>query len=136
MLFESIRKSYCPSVLKLAGLVGLLGVLIPLVNPVDAAEFDYLRDPLYRDLDRSQSARAAMSVQDALETQPSGNTFTWSHDSQALQGGVTPIRTFKIRSGHYCREYREVLHLGDSMARERQRIACRLDPGRWVPLNG
>lgn len=130
------RRPFGSSALKLAGFLGVLGVLLPLARSVEAAEFEYLRDPLYRDLDRSQSARAAMSVQDALETQPSGQTFNWSHGSQAVRGGVTPIRTFKIRSGHYCREYREVVLLEGGGERERQRIACRLDPGRWIPLNG
>ena len=116
-----------------SGIAALLGGLLP--GALMAQSPEYLSDPLYVALDRSQSALAAISVQDALETKLSGESLEWSHPSQAAEGRVVPLRTFRIQSGAFCREYREVVRFKRGGELERKRIACRVDPGRWVPLD-
>ena len=44
---------------------------------------------------------------------------------------VTPLRTFKIKSGHYCRAYREVVSVGTVESSD-LRQACRKTGGTWV----
>lgn len=120
--------------LRLIGVAAAVGGLLALSGKAPAASGDYLSDPLYGGLDRGQVAAAAISVQDALETKVSGQAFTWRDEEKRVAGSVTPLRTYKTRSGHFCREYLEVLLIAEDHRRERKRTACRVNPGRWVPL--
>ena len=89
-------------------------------------------DPLYLQLDEQARQVAEKAVQDALESQGSGGRQDW-RGSNGTAGAVTPIRTFRILTGHYCREYGIVLQsqLVQSTA---TRTACRNDHGRWIDV--
>lgn len=93
------------------------------------------RDPLYLGLGTEVAATARRAVQRALETRPSDQPVQWQASS-GPSGSVTPLRTFKIASGHYCRDYREVVLQDDVPAGEVRR-ACRTTDGVWrrVPLD-
>ncbi len=121
-------------VLRFLGVAAAFGGLLTFSGTAPAASGDYLSDPLYGGLDRGQIAAAAISVQDALETKVSGQAFNWRNEDKMLAGSVTPLRTFKTRSGYFCREYLEVLVIAEDHRRERKRTASRDNPGRWVPL--
>jgi len=78
------------------------------------------------------SAQTTMRThfQKALEEQQSGKALRWTLADQALSGTTTPVATFRIDSGGYCRQY--VQHLNRSgEERAFYGLACRTDAGRW-----
>lgn len=82
---------------------------------------------------RSELERAviAETINRALETQVSGASLVW--ESGESGGQVTPLRTFRSRSGHWCREYTRTSRFnGDPVAV--LALACRTDEGRWVTI--
>jgi surface antigen len=93
-------------------------------------------DSLYRSLAAEDRKLAAATVQEALETLPSRQTRSWRNPATGAYGFVTPLRTFKIESGHYCREYQEAIATPGS-AEARQFTACRrASDGTWLPVDG
>ena len=87
-------------------------------------------DQLYSQLQAVDRLRAEKAVQTALETMLSRTSFDWKDDIGELRGRVTPLRTFKVSSGHYCREYREEIHLLKAWL-SATRTACRNGAGVW-----
>lgn len=93
-------------------------------------------NPLYRSLAADDRTLAEAAVQEALETLPSRQTRSWRNPATGASGFVTPLRTFKIESGHFCREYQEAIATPGS-AEARQFTACRrTDDGTWLPVGG
>ena len=86
-------------------------------------------DPLYKGLDGGALQSARNALQSALESMRSRATYKWQ-DSAGSGGSVTPKRTFRIATGHYCREYTEVVSGPAGMA-STTRIACRDADGIW-----
>ncbi len=92
-------------------------------------------NPLYATLAVEDQARATATVQTALETAPSQETRHWHNAASGVGGYVTPQRTFKIKSGTFCREYQEAI-VTPAGAEARVFTACRRpSDGQWVPLN-
>ena len=88
--------------------------------------------PLYPFLDDGDRAVASAAVQDALEHRLSGESEAWRGASAGVSGTVTPQRTFRIGSGHWCREFQEAVVL-PGQAEIRLLTACRSqDDGRWI----
>lgn len=78
--------------------------------------------------DRAAEAAALTSlVQTALETGKSGQTVA----APAPRGEVkvTPIKTWKSRTGHWCREFEERASGAEA---PRTAVACRAEGGVWV----
>ncbi len=88
------------------------------------------RDPFYDGLSAEASAAAWQAVQTALETQRSDETYEWRYGN-GISGSVTPRRTFRIKTGHYCRDYSVVLFKGSQPAASSPRTACRGSQGTW-----
>ena len=80
------------------------------------------------DIDLSRSV-----LQDVLETQRSQQMRLWRSDATGVSGSVMPLRTFKIKTGHYCRDYRETV-VANGLMDSRDGTACRSDGGLWVPI--
>lgn len=92
-----------------------------------------LEQALLRFETRSELARAVLadSVSHALETQVSGVSVDWQ--SGETGGQITPLRTYRSRSGHWCREYTRTTRFnGDPIAV--LALACRTDEGDWVTI--
>jgi len=92
------------------------------------------QDRLYVGLNDQELETATNAVQQALETRASEQSLSWQSDAGAA-GTITPLRTFKIVTGHYCRDYREAVSRGNvSVAAIRR--ACRAKSGVWrqIPL--
>ncbi len=70
----------------------------------------------------------------ALETAASGEIHRWQDGINGISGTVRPVRTFRISTGHYCREYTEVIYRLDEPISD-QRIACRDDGGIWIQIS-
>lgn len=72
-------------------------------------------------------------LQTGLETFPSGEGLSWRDKSSGLRGLIVPTRTFKIRTGQYCRDFRLRLERNAESLIKRQ-TACRSQEGRWIVI--
>lgn len=91
-------------------------------------------DPIYEGLDEQGRDAAQSAVQSALERYGSDVTYRWRSAQTPLSGRITPLRTFKIASGHYCRDFEEILITTSGVRLETQ-TACRDDGGRWLKVS-
>ena len=88
---------------------------------------------LYDRLDERDVALAAAAVQQTLESVPDGATRRWTNEATGHRGSITPTRTYLGANGHFCRDYREELTVGETMGRYHH-SACRDDAEGWVWL--
>jgi len=86
---------------------------------------------LYNGLANDNLQRADENLQFVLERHPSQNAESWHSPDGSVTGFVLPVRSFKIQSGHYCREFFEAVSIGD-VWRSAEGTACRTDEGRWI----
>ena len=75
---------------------------------------------------------AAMQI--ALETHLSGRSRQWSSANPLYSGRITPVRTWRSRSGHFCRAFVEVVRLPTGVERNSRARACRNKAGNWVRI--
>ncbi|MFQ5774311.1 MAG: RT0821/Lpp0805 family surface protein [Kiloniellaceae bacterium] len=87
----------------------------------------------YDGLQAEDAARALSAFQQTLETRVSHRLAHWRNDATGTSGSVMPLRTFRIRTGHYCREYVETI-LATGKIMSRVGTACRDDGGAWIPV--
>ena len=82
---------------------------------------------------RSELERSVLAetINRALETQVSGESLDWR--SGGSMGRVTPLRTYRSRSGHWCREYSRTTRFNGEPIAVRA-LACRNEAGQWVTL--
>ncbi len=73
------------------------------------------------------------ALQDALETKASGTEVSFASGQADIQGRISPTRTYRSRTGHWCREFSEVIESG-GVRELRRGLACRLDSGGWQRL--
>lgn len=84
------------------------------------------------DAETRQSVDAAM--QTALETHLSGRGRQWSSQNSSYSGRITPLRTWRSRSGHFCRAFVEIVRLPSGIERVGNGQACRTEAGIWVRI--
>lgn len=72
------------------------------------------------------------AVQVGLETRQSNDGYDWFGED-GMAGTITPLRTFKIKTGHYCRDYRTALGTIAAQVSLTKR-ACRNDEGVWIEV--
>ncbi len=91
------------------------------------------RTSFYGALAESDVDLARSALQDTLETRVSGEPGNWQNGATGIEGSVTPLRTYRIASGTYCRDYQEIVtRPGRVLARSR--TACRDVNGIWIPV--
>ena len=73
----------------------------------------------------------AATVSRALETRMSGEPVDW--ESGEVSGRVIPLRTYRSRSGHWCREYARTTRFREGPISVLA-LACRTDDGQWVTI--
>ncbi len=96
-----------------------------------AAQQSVPKDSFYRDLGQVGASLAKESFQNTLETAVSHETGHWRDAPTSNSGSITPLRTFRIKAGNYCRAFREILVTGRRRA-SRTGTACRIGTGVWV----
>jgi len=84
------------------------------------------------DPETHKALNAAMQI--ALETHVSGRGRQWSVPNSSYSGRVTPVRTWRSRSGHFCRAFVEIVRLPSGVERTGSGRACRSDAGNWVRI--
>ncbi len=85
-------------------------------------------------LDRQIHKEVDVAIQIALETHLSGRSRSWSSPRSGYSGRITPVRTWRSRSGQFCRAFIEVVRLPSGFERNSRGRACRTDQGIWVRI--
>ncbi len=83
-----------------------------------------------KDGDRQYAERA---LRETLESRSSGDPGFWRNESSGNSGAFTALRTFKIKTGNFCRDYRETAVVAQKMA-SRELTACRTTGGMWITI--
>jgi surface antigen len=81
-------------------------------------------------LDQRDKQLATQAAQRALETAPSGVAVPWTNPDSGHAGAITPVRTYQVADGAYCREYQQVVTIGGQPERS-YGTACRQPDGSW-----
>ena len=105
------------------------------------AGFDYLIDHRVNDaLDRMRAERAsdiamlASAMQDVLENRESGVEVSFENAETGLEVALKPKRTWKSRSGHWCREFSEIVGAAQPESTAVS-VACRTPDGQWMRVS-
>lgn len=85
-------------------------------------------------LDSEARKVVSAAMQTALETHVSGRSRQWSARSSGYTGRITPVATWRSRSGHFCRAFVEIVRLPSGIERTGIGRACRNDAGKWVRI--
>jgi len=88
-------------------------------------------DSFYGSLHPGDLVLARAVLQDTLETHRRQQAAPWRNDATGNSGLFTPLRTFRITSGFFCREFREELRSSAAVA-QRTGTACRREDGVWI----
>jgi surface antigen len=103
--------------------------LLSLANCV-SGDAQIVPEPLYERLGPAGVDTAYHKVQEVLETGRSREAYRWRDAADDSSGTITPLRTFRIASGAYCREFHEAVVI-DGTTHSDLRVACRDDLGIW-----
>ncbi|HEY7494294.1 MAG TPA: RT0821/Lpp0805 family surface protein [Candidatus Tectomicrobia bacterium] len=85
-------------------------------------------------LDAADREKARVAASQALESVPSGQSVTWRNPDSGNSGMVTPVRTYQVSSGQYCREYTQTIYIGGEK-HQSYGTACRQPDGTWKIVN-
>jgi surface antigen len=73
------------------------------------------------------------AIEQALEEKASGQRVAWHNPDSGAYGEVVPVRTYRSKSNHWCREY-VASKVSDGTEEKIRAIACRADDGDWVKV--
>ena len=90
----------------------------------------FLGNEVGKSLDRADRAYASDAQYQALEYAPAGDQIAWQNPDNGHYGSVTPVRTYQVASGQYCREFQQQAAIGGEI-REVYGTACRQPDGSW-----
>ncbi len=102
----------------------------PAPEPEPAEQPAAAPETIYLELSDADRAAAASAVQAALETLPRSETLAWDGPN-GVAGLITPLRTFKIKTGHFCRDFTEAI-IREAIPTTVASRACRTTEGRWL----
>jgi surface antigen len=85
-------------------------------------------------MDTETHRQAHEAAQIALETHLSNRARQWSSTRLDISGRITPLRTWRSRSGHFCRAFLELVRLPSGVERTGRGHACRNEAGSWVRI--
>ncbi len=89
--------------------------------------------PLYTSLTDEDVRLADNSLQHSLNTLPSNQQGRWHNAISSNSGSITPLRTYKSKTGYYCRDYKEQIRISKRQATYSE-TACRSSNGNWYPI--
>ncbi|MEQ8357058.1 MAG: RT0821/Lpp0805 family surface protein [Kiloniellaceae bacterium] len=75
----------------------------------------------------------AAAVNQALERSASGESLAWRNPDSGTHGQVIPVRTYRSKSDHWCREYR-ASKVSAGAEEKIRAIACRAADGGWIKV--
>lgn len=74
------------------------------------------------------------TTQNALETQKTGQSSSWTNPDTGHSGEVTPTRTYTAADGSPCRDFEQTIFV-DGEYENVQGTACRQPDGTWKPVS-
>lgn len=80
--------------------------------------------------DQADTLLVQKQFQNALESNPNGQTNVWENFQQQLVIGVTPVKSYRHGDGGICRQYNQII-AKEGLPYEYPGIACRTSQGRW-----
>ena len=87
-----------------------------------------------KSLDKADQLYAERTADQALETNPTGQSSTWNNPDSGNSGTITPTRTSYTDSGQPCREYQQTVTIGGETP-QAYGTACRQPDGSWKIIN-
>jgi surface antigen len=90
------------------------------------------RQAAYAGLDAADAGAAAATLQRALERSMTYGSLRWQSAGSGTSGMVTPLGTFKIADGRYCRDYLEVVVPPGRAPLSLKGTTCRAHHGLWL----
>lgn len=69
-----------------------------------------------------------------FELTPTRQTVAWQNPDSGVGYQLTPVRTYQVNNGQYCREYQATAVIG-GRAQGTFGTACRTDDGSWRIMN-
>ena len=91
-------------------------------------------------VEREFDRRAEMSSRDssamirardeALEKKVSGSEVSWKNPDSGSFGNFVPTKTWRTKTGQYCREFEKAKYAGGVSTTE-YGVACRINDGHW-----
>ena len=94
----------------------------------------YLGSEAGKSLDRADKLAMRRTSQNALESNRSGQSSSWSNPDSGHRGTVTPTRTYRTAAGENCREYQQTVTI-DGKTEQAYGRACRQSDGSWKIVN-
>ena len=85
-------------------------------------------------LDKVDQLYAKKTASEALETNPTGETSSWTNPDSGNSGTITPTQTSYLASGEPCREYQQSVTV-DAETHQTTGKACRNEDGIWYIVN-
>ena len=82
-------------------------------------------------VDRTYATKAAQS---SFEHSKNGNPTTWNNPDTGNYGSTTPVKTYQVASGRYCREFQTEVTVNGKTERA-YGTACRRVDGSWELMN-
>ncbi len=116
-----------------ANVAGSLIALGLIGSSLQATRLLAARHDVFEGLNTADRQLAENTKQETLESRRSGDLGHWRNDLSGNSGTFMPLRTFKIKTGHFCRGYRESAIAGNEMA-SRDLTACRDLDGVWMTI--
>lgn len=74
------------------------------------------------------------TTQNALETQKTGESSSWTNPDSGHSGEVTPTRTYTAADGSPCRDFEQTIFV-EGEYEHVQGTACRQPDGTWKPVS-
>jgi surface antigen len=81
-------------------------------------------------LDNRDKRLAAEAATQAFERNAAGQPSVWNNPDSGNSGSITPVKTYQLASGQYCREYHQTITIGGE-PQTSYGTACRQADGTW-----
>lgn len=94
----------------------------------------WLGSEVGKSLDKADMAYANRNAQNTLERRSDSVTTNWRNPNSGHSGTFTPTKTYRKRSGQYCREYQQTITIGGK-TEQAYGTACRQSGGQWKITN-
>ena len=87
-----------------------------------------------KSMDKVDRIYATNTAQNSLEHSRSGTSTTWNNPDTGNYGSTTPVKTYQVANGRYCREFQTEVTVGGKTERA-YGTACRQPDGSWEIVN-
>lgn len=81
-------------------------------------------------LDARDKQLATQAAQKAFEQNRTGQPSAWNNPDSGNSGSITPVKTYQLATGEYCREYQQTITVGGEK-HQAYGTACRQADGTW-----